>query len=305
MYVNILDFSPDGNATLLLYNHYTAPGSNVLDWYVEGTVQGDPGREYLYMIVSTEALSYEYLESVASNPREYEPEEHIYATDIESFQVVPGTGVRTGMPAYNPFVEIQGTPLEVYPTYYIFPRDDRYRNPYFYYYYYVPGGRQGGGKYYRSRVGIGGKNYYAYPQGGISFGNLTGLHTTGHIIDDRWRVIPGTFLSGTFRLGTVPNPIGMVLHPYMPGGFYRSYEDWGNELTFDVWLNNEKQVQGYVVNEEYGNPVIFVPVEGANLVDGENKFEIRVPIEGQTVDIERIEIVESDLPEEVDTGAPN
>lgn len=301
MYVSIIDFSPDGYAYLLLDNFYTAPGSSYLDWYVEGTVEGPAGREYLYLIVSTEPLSRDYLSGVAADPKGFEPEDYVYATDIESFQVIQGTGSNSYSREYSPFVEITGTPLEVYPTYYIFPRDRYYHNPYVYYYYYMPDNYYNRGKYYRVRIGVGGKSYYAYPSGGVPYYNFGGLHTSGRIIDDRWEIIPGGFIRGGFTIGTVSSPIGLVVYPYMPGGFYQSYNDWGSDFTFEIWVNDQKQGYGYIVNDVDGKPMFYSQMDPGALVEGENEFEIRVPKTGRKMEIERIEIVEADEPEEVDT----
>ncbi len=301
MYVSIIDYSPDGYAYLLLDNYYTSPQSSVLDWYVEGTLEGPAGVEYLYLIVSTEALSRDYLTNVAADPKGFEPEDYIYATDIESFRVVQGSGGESYEQEYSPFVEISGTPLEVYPTYYIFQNDRSRWNPYVYYYYYMPGDYYGGGKYYRTRVGVGGKSYYAYPSGGLTYYNLVGLHTSGNIINNRWEIIPGGYIRGGFKIGTVSTPLGLVVHPYSPGGFYQSYNDWGPDFTFEVWVNGEKQGYGYVVNDADGKPVLYSPLSQDSLLDGDNEFEIRVSETGERVEIERIEIVEAGDPEEVDT----
>ncbi len=299
MYVNIIDFAPDGYATLLLHNRYIAPGSNSLDWYVEGVAQGQAGREYLYLIVSTDTLSFDDINAIAEDPYSFEPGENIFATDIESFQLLAGAASNGTANTYSPFVDIPGTPLEVYPTYYIFPGDSHYRNPYTYYYFYVPDNLYGGGKYYRARVGVGGHAYYAYPRGGTSYNNLVGLHTSGRIIDDRYEIIPGGYLSGTFQLGTVSNSVGLVIQPYTSGGFYKSYQDWGNDFTFEVWVNGQNQGYGYVVNDANGLPQFYTPVRAENLKEGDNSFELRVPDSGEKIEIERVEIVESDEPEEV------
>jgi hypothetical protein len=66
-----------------------------------------------------------------------------------------------------------------------------------------------------------------------------------------------------------------------------------------VWVNDEKQDYGYVVNEVDGRPTVFVPMDPDAYLRGQNNFELRVPITGQTVQIERLEIVQSDDPEEL------
>ena len=299
MYVNILDFSPDGYVTLLTHNFYTEQGSNVLNWRVEGTVTGSAGREYLYLIISTQSLDYDYLEKISSDPKGYKPEDYIYATDIQSFQVLQGAG-GTSMQEYSPFVPIQGTPLEVYPTYYIFPADRYYNYPYFYYYYYLPEGYPGGGKYYRTRVRIGSHSYYAYPNGGIVQYNLAGLHSTGDVVIDHWNVIPGGSIDGTFKLDVISSPLGLVIHPYLQGGFYRSFKEWGNDFTFEVWVNGQSAGHGYVVNDDNGQPTFYAPLASSELKQGDNTFEIRVPGNAKAAEIERIEVVEASEPEQVD-----
>jgi hypothetical protein len=296
-YASLIDYSPDRKVKPLLVNEHTTI-LDQLDRSWAGTVGDAIGTEYILLLVTTQPLTDEELESMALAPNEIETGDKVFYAAVSDFNVVAGgrdPGVIQDWAEANRGYQgnVQMIELSDFATYIEYPLNRYPYNPWPYMYLY-PYARFNPTAYVQ-RYGPFSKTWYVFPTMQKIECNFWDYAYTGWIDNGIMVIPPGGYWQGTFRADDPYSSYWLRVLPYLIRE-NRSYYSLRMEINGNL-VEPTFDIRGAIGWGQYwtSDPFAYYSIDRF-LRTGDNTIRLYWPeSESEDLQLQMVDVVPTDV----------